>query len=89
MSGQILFQTDAVIDAFACQEYLQLLGPVYEAKVFFFSDMDGVCYLLDSPDRTCLSLSGPADPSVAECEEDTTTTVTSTTSTATKTTGGA
>ena len=83
MSGQVMFQTEAVIDAFACQEYLQLLGPVYGAEVFFFSDLEGVCYLLDSADRACVSMSGPAEPSVAECEEDTTTSTTSTTITST------
>ena len=71
MTGQVLFQTDTVIDAFKCQEYLQLQGSMYGAEVFFFSDMEGVCYLLDSPDRSCVSMSGPAAPSMAECEEDT------------------
>ena len=88
MNGQVLWQNNTVIDAFACQEYLQLLGPVYGAQVFFFSDMEGVCYLLDRADRSCVSISGPAAPSVAECEEDntkTTTTATPTTSTATET----
>ena len=84
MSGQVLFQEDAVIDAFACQEYLQLLGPVYGAEVFFFSDLEGVCYLLDSPDRSCLSMSGTTAPSVAECEEDTNTTTSTSSTTTTK-----
>ena len=44
MNGKIVWQSDAVIDAFACQEYLQLLGPVYGAEVFFFSDLEGVCW---------------------------------------------
>ena len=76
MSGQVQFQTDTVTDAYACQEFLQLLGPMYGAEVFFFSDLEGVCYLLDSgsADRSCVSISGPAAPSVAECEEETTTT---------------
>ena len=87
MSGTVLFQDDAVIDAVACQEYLQLLGPVYGAKVFFFSDLEGVCYLLDSADRACVSMSGPVEPSVEKCDEDTTTTTTkATTSTSTTTT---
>ena len=86
MSGQVLFQDDAVIDAFACQEYLQLLGSMYGAEVFFFSELEGVCYLLDSPDRLCLSMSGPAAPSVAECEEETTTSTTTTTTSTTITT---
>ena len=81
MNGEVLFQTDAVIDAFACQEYLQLLGPLNGAEVFFFSDAEGVCYQLDSPQRSCLSLSGPAAPSMADCEENMTTTTTSTTTT--------
>merc|ERR1712110_817106 len=84
MSGNVLFETDTLTDAFACQEFLQLQGPVYGAEVFFFSDLEGVCYLLDSADRACVSMSGPAAPSVAECEEDTTTS-TSTTDTTTTT----
>ena len=83
MSGQVLFQDDAVIDAFACQEYLQLLGSMYGAEAFFFSDLEGVCYLLDSADRSCLSLSGPASPSVEKCEQEYTTTSISTTTTST------
>ena len=86
MSGKVLFQTAAVIDGFACQEYLQLLGPVYGAEVFFYSDLEGVCYLLDSPDRSCLSMSGPLAPSVEKCEEDITTTVLTTTTTIASTT---
>ena len=70
MSGEVLWESDAVIDVFACQEYLQLLGPVYGAEVFFFSDLEGVCYLLDSADRACVSMSGPAEPSVGECNSD-------------------
>ena len=70
MSGQILFETDTLTDAFACQEYLQLQGSVYGAEVFFFSDLEGVCYLLDSADRACVSMSGPAEPSVGECNSD-------------------
>ena len=58
-SGKILWQSDAVVDAFACQEYLQLLGPVLGAEVFFYSDHDEVCFLLDSADRSCISMSGP------------------------------
>ncbi len=83
MKGAIVWQSDAVIDAFACQEYLQTLGPVYGAEVFFFSDLEGVCYLLDSADRACVSMSGPTEPSVAECEDDTTTTTKGTTTTTT------
>ena len=83
MNAKVVWQSDAVIDAFACQEYLQLLGPVYGAEVFFFSDLEGVCYLLDSADRACVSMSGPAEPSVAECEEDTTTSTTTTDTTTT------
>ena len=74
MSGQVRYETDTVTDAFACQDFLQLLGPMYEAEVFFFSDLEGVCYLLDRADRTCASMSGPTQPSLGECEEDTTTT---------------
>ena len=88
MSGQVQFQADTVTNAFACQEFLQLLGPMYEAQVFFFSDLEGVCYLLDSPDRSCVSMSGPAAPSVEECEEDTTTTATPTPTTTTATEAG-
>ena len=74
MNGQVLFQADTLTDVFACQEFLQLLGPVYGAEVFFFSDLDGVCFLLDKADRSCVSMSGPAAPSVGDCEEDITTT---------------
>ena len=84
MSGEVMFQTDTVIDAVACQDYLQLLGPLYGAEVFFFSDLEGVCYLLDSPARSCLSLSGPAAPSMGDCEENMTTTTTSTTTSTSK-----
>ena len=87
MSGAVLWQSDAVIDAYTCQEFFQLLGPVYGAEVFFFSDLEGVCYLLDSADRACVSMSGPAEPSVEKCDEDTTTS-TSTTTTTTDTESG-
>ena len=79
MNAKVVWQSDAVIDAFACQEYLQLLGPVYGAEVFFFSDLEGVCYLLDSADRACVSMSGPAEPSVEKCDEHESTTTTTTT----------
>ena len=58
---------DIVVDAFTCQEYLNTLGSTFGAEVFFFSDLEGVCYLLDSPDRSCLSMSGPAGRPVTEC----------------------
>ncbi len=86
MSGKVLWQSDAVIDAFACQEYLQLLGPVLGAEVFFYSDQDDVCFLLDSPDRSCISMSGPKAPSLEDCqdnEEKTTTTPRDTSTTTT------
>ena len=67
-SGKILWQSDAVVDAFACQKYLQLLGPVLGAEVFFYSDHDEVCFLLDIPDRSCLSMSGPRSPLLGECQ---------------------
>ena len=86
MSGKFMFQSDAVIDAFACQEYLQLLGPVYGAEVFFFSELEGVCYLVGSPDRSCVSMSGPAAPSVEKCDDTTTTTTLTTTTTSMTTT---
>ena len=79
MSGKVLFQSDAVIDAFTCQEYLQLLAPVYGAEVFFYSDHDEVCFLLDSPDRSCLSMSGPRAPTLGECQDSETTTSPTTT----------
>ena len=85
MSGKVLYETDTLTDAFDCQEFLQLLGPVYGAEVFFFSDLEGVCYLLDSADRDCVSMSGPAAPSVVECKEDTTTTTSKVTTTTTTT----
>ena len=59
MDGNIVFQTDAVKDAIACQDYLQLFGSLYGAEAFFFSKPEGVCYLLDSRDRSCESMSGP------------------------------
>ena len=71
MSGQVVYQPENVVDAFACQEYLRLLGPVKGAEVFFFSDLEGVCYLLDSSNRSCVSMSGPVSLPVEECEEDT------------------
>ena len=37
--GKIHFQSDAMIDALAIQEYLQLLGPVYAVEVYFFTDL--------------------------------------------------
>ena len=86
MSGQVLFQTDNLTDVFACQEFLQLLGPVYGAEVFFFSELEGVCYLVDSPDRSCVSMSGPAAPSVEKCDDTTTTTTLTTTTTSMTTT---
>ena len=67
-SGKILWQSNAVVDAFACQEYLKLLGPVLGAEVFFYSDHDEVCFLRDSLDRSCLSMSGPRAPSLGECQ---------------------
>ena len=67
MSGQVVFQADNVVDALTCQEYLDTLGSTFGAKVFVFSDLDGVCNLLDSPDRSCLSMSGPAARPVEEC----------------------
>ena len=88
MSGKVLFQSDAVIDAFTCQEYLQLLAPVLGAEVFFYSDHDGVCFLLDSADRSCLSMSGPRSPFLEDCEHngEKTTTTPPTTSTRTPST---
>ena len=38
--------------------------------MFFFSDLEGVCYLLDSADRSCVSRSGPRSPSVTYCSID-------------------
>ena len=56
MGGQVMFQENAVIDAFACQEYLQLLGPVYGAEVFFFSARAGGCLLPARQSSKVLSL---------------------------------
>ena len=81
MNGQVLWQSDLVIDAFDCQEKLQFWEAVYGAEVFFLSDLEGVCYLLDSPDRSCVSMSGPAAPSVVDCQEDITTETTATSTT--------
>ena len=67
------------------QEFLQLLGPVYGGSVFSYSSRDQVCYILDSGDRECSSVSGPRQPSISDCTT-TTTTATTTTTTATITT---
>ena len=44
MSGSVLFQTN-VDDVVACQELLQVFGPKFGAKVFSFSNFDGLCSL--------------------------------------------
>ena len=57
MSGSVLFQTN-VDDVVACQELLQVFGPKYGAKVFSFSNFDGLCSLLDNQERVCDARSG-------------------------------
>ena len=74
VNSNVLYQSDSVVDASACQEFLRLLGPVYGADVFLFSDTEGVCYLLDSPARSCVSMSGPRSPTWEECHHTTSTT---------------
>ena len=59
-----------------CQEYLQLLGPVNGAKVFSYNSTSRNCYLLETGDKSCTSISGPKIPSVDDCFGNTTTTST-------------
>ena len=81
LGGNILWLSDAVRDAAHCQEFLQLLGPVYGGSVFSYSSRDQVCYILDTGARECSSVSGPRQPSISDCTT-TTTTATTTTTTA-------
>ena len=74
LQGDILWQDPAVRDAYECQEFLQLLGPVYGGEVFSYSSVDQVCYILDTEDSDCKVVSGPRMPSVDQCSGSTDTT---------------
>ena len=58
MLGNIVLN-QKLADAHACQEYLQLIGDALNAQVFIFSETDQICYLLDSSEKICDTLSGP------------------------------
>jgi len=77
MLGNIVLN-QKLADAHACQEYLQLIGDALNAQVFIFSETDQICYLLDSSEKICDTLSGPRDPVVDGCETTISTTSTST-----------
>ena len=72
--GNVLWQSDVVIDASHCQEYLQVLGPVYGGSVFSYSHTSHTCTILDTGARHCSKVSGPRQPSLEQCEAATTTT---------------
>ena len=86
LGGNILWLSDAVRDASHCQEYLQLLGPVYGGSVFSYSSRDQVCSILDTGARHCSKLSGPRQPSLEHCDDTTSTTLHTTTPTTLSTT---
>jgi len=79
MLGNVVHEDNTLTDAHACQEVLQLIGSVFGAQVFVFSETDMVCYLLDSSEKICNTISGPRDPVVDGCETTVSTTSTSTT----------
>lgn len=54
-------------DAVDCQEELNLLGTTYAATYFVYDGLTGQCYFYETGARTCVSMNGPAFPSVAEC----------------------
>ena len=60
-SGNVLWQSDAISDASQCQEFLQLLGPVYGGQMFSFNHSSHTCSILDTGDRDCSILSGPRE----------------------------
>ena len=72
--GTVLWQSDEVTHTYECQDYLQLLGPVYGGEVFSYSHTSHTCSILDTGARHCSAVSGPRQPSVEECEATTTTT---------------
>ena len=59
MLGNVVHEDNTLTDAHACQEVLQLIGSVFGAQVFLFSENDMVCYLLDSSEKICNTISGP------------------------------
>ena len=59
--GNVLWQSDAISDASQCQEFLQLLGPVYGGQMFSFNHSSHTCSILDTGDRDCSILSGPRE----------------------------
>ena len=83
-SGNVLWQSDAITDASQCQEFLQLLGPVYGGQMFSFNHSSHTCSILDTGDRDCSILSGPreqcdsATPSTSTTARIATATVTTT-----------
>ena len=79
LGGNILWLSDAVRDASHCQEYLQLLGPVYGGSVFSYSHTSHTCTILGSGDRECSKVSGPRQPSLEQCQASSTTTPTTVT----------
>ena len=58
LQGDILWQDSTVRDAYECQEFLQVLGPVYGGSVFSYSRTSHTCTILDSGDRRCRTVSG-------------------------------
>jgi len=68
MFGNVVYEDHSLSDAHACQEYLKLLGSAINAEVFIFSENDMICYLLDSSEKTCDTLSGPRNPVVDGCQ---------------------
>ena len=53
-----MWQDEAVRNAHECQEFLQVLGPVYGGSVFSYSRTSHTCSILDSGDRRCRAVSG-------------------------------
>ena len=83
LGGNILWLSDAVRNASHCQEYLQLLGPVYGGSVFSYSHTSRTCTILDTGARHCSKVSGPRQPSLEQCDDTTTTPEVTTTAPAT------
>ena len=76
--GTVLWQSDEVTHTYECQDYLQLLGPVYGGSVFSYSHTSHTCSILDTGARHCSKLSGPKQPSVEQCDTATTPELTTT-----------
>ena len=77
--GTVLWQSDEVTHTYECQDYLQVLGPVYGGSVFSYSHTSHTCTILDTGARHCSKVSGPRQPSLEQCDDTTTTTEPSTT----------